>query len=553
MSRIWRLALLGISGIALLVACLSPGLVTSPLATPTPEPVAQEAWWREAIFYEIFVRSFFDSNGDGIGDLNGITAKLDYLNDGDPATTADLGIDALWLMPIHPAASYHGYDVLDYYAVNPEYGTLEDFRQLLAEAHRRGIRVIIDLVLNHTSREHEWFSQAQEPQSPRRDWYRWSTTEPGGRGPWGQRVWHPTAAGDYYYGVFWDGMPDLNHENPAVRTEVEQIVRFWLEEVGVDGFRVDGARYLVEEGRTLADSEANHAWFRWLYQVVKGINPAALLVGEVWTSNDVVATYAAGDELELLFNFDLADALIYSAQQQHAGDAALHLAISVRLLPGPVAATFLSNHDIDRVMSQLGDDVNKAKRAATLLLTAPGTPFLYYGEEIGQLGRKPDEDIRLPFQWADSAHAGFSTVTPWRAPAADFAHKNLAAQQADPNSLLAHYQALIRVRRDHPALRSGVGVKVNSTHNAVLALLRASENQTLLVVTNLSESGIDSYPLTMPEGPLQPGTTYQVTPIWGNGPFVEITATAAGGFDSYQPTAGLAPGETLILQLDPAP
>ena len=539
----------------LVTACVAPPIVPLTPPTPTPTPaitLETEPWWQDAIFYEIFVRSFFDSNGDGIGDFNGITAKLDYLNDGDPATTDDLGIDALWLMPIHPAASYHGYDVLDYYAVNPDYGTLEDFRQLLAAAQARGIRVIIDLVLNHTSREHEWFVQAQDPQSPRRDWYRWSASDPGGRGPWGQTVWHPTTNGDYYYGVFWDGMPDLNHENPAVLAEVDQIVRFWLEEVGVDGFRVDGARYLVEAERELADSAANHAWFRRLYGIVKASNPAALLVGEVWTSNDIVATYARGDELDLLFNFDLANAFVYSAQQQNAGDAALHLAISARLLPGPVSATFLTNHDIDRVMSQLGDDVNAAKRAATLLLTAPGTPFLYYGEEIGQIGRKPDEDIRLPFQWNHEANAGFSTVTPWRAPAADFAWKNLAAQQADASSLFAHYQALIRVRGANPALQIGAGVKVNSEHRAVLALLRASANQTLLVVTNLSESSIDSYTLTMPEGPLQAERTYQVTPIWGNGPFAQVTATATGGFAGYQPNAGLAPGETLILQLDPA-
>ncbi len=554
------MALLG-SVVWLLVACIQP--VTQPTTTPLPAPVptlaptgpAGEPWWQSAIFYEIFVRSFYDSNGDGIGDLNGITEKLDYLNDGDPATTTDLGVTALWLMPIHPSPSYHGYDVIDYYAVNPEYGTTEDFQRLLAEAHRRGIRVIIDFVMNHTSVEHPWFVEAQDAQSPRRDWYRWSATDPGGAGPWGQQAWHEAPAGDYYYGVFWEGMPDLNYTNPAVQAEMTAVARFWLAEMGVDGLRIDGARYLVEEGdgakKVLADSIGTHAQFRDFRTAYKAINPAAMTVGEVWTTNDAVATYLHGDEFDLAFNFDLASALVKSANTGDADAARLSLALSLKLLPVAATATFLTNHDIDRVMSQLGDDVNKANRAATMLLTLPGTPFLYYGEEIGMVGKKPDEDIRLPMQWDRGENGGFTTGTPWRARNDDAAAKNVEAQLADPNSLLAHYRTLIALRQSQPALRNGETFKMKSANRAVLPYLRATDDQILLVVNNLRDESTDDYALTLESGPLTPDQRYRIEPLWGDGPFAEVTTDAKGGFKAYQPTASLAPGQTLLLVLQP--
>lgn len=545
----------------LLVACIQP--VTPPAATPPPAPVPTlaptgpdgEPWWQSAIFYEIFVRSFYDSNGDGIGDLNGIIAKLDYLNDGDSTTTTDLGVTALWLMPIHPSPSYHGYDVTDYYGVNPAYGTTDDFQRLIAEAHRRGVRVIIDFVMNHTSIEHPWFVEAQDPQSPRRDWYVWSADDPGGVGPWGQQVWHKAPAGDHYYGVFWEGMPDLNFANPDMQAEMTEVARFWLAEMGVDGLRVDGARYLVEETngakKVLADSAGTHAQFRALRTAYKAINPAAMTVGEVWTSNDAVATYLQGDEFDLAFNFDLASALVKSANTGDADAARLSLALSLKLLPVHATATFLTNHDIDRVMAQLGDDVNKAKRAATLLLTLPGTPFLYYGEEIGMVGKKPDEDIRLPMQWSSESNGGFTTGTPWRALNEDAATKNVAAQLADPNSLLAHYRILIALRQSQPALRTGETFKMKSANRAVLPYLRASDDQILLVVNNLRDEVTADYALTLESGPLTPDQRYQVEALWGDGPFVEVTADAKGGFKNYQPTTGLAPGQTLILAFQP--
>ena len=226
-------------------------------------------WWNDSVFYEIFVRSFYDtSGGDGIGDLNGLIEKLDYLQ--------DLGVTGLWLMPIHPATSYHGYDVKDYYSINPDYGTLDDFKRLLAEAKKRNIRVIIDFVLNHTSQEHPWFVASQDAQSPNRSWYVWSKTDPG------QPHWHRAANGDYYYGFFGEHMPDLNYTNPEVTARMEDVARFWLQEIGVDGLRLDAAKYLVEEGTVVQNSDSTHQWYRNFRPEYKQYNPDAMTIGEVW-------------------------------------------------------------------------------------------------------------------------------------------------------------------------------------------------------------------------------------------------------------------------------
>ena len=559
-------ALLVFSSICLLVGCTvtiqpitPPGSATvsatpalQPTNTPAPEvapPAVGEAWWNKAVFYEIFVRSFYDSNGDGKGDINGIIEKLDYLNDGDPQTTSDLGVNALWLMPIQPSPSYHGYDITDYYNVNPDYGTLQDFQRLMEEAHKRGIHLIIDFVANHTSVEHPWFQQAQEPTSPYHNWYLWSDTNPNSKGPWGQTVWH-RAAGRYFYGVFWEGMPDLNYKNQATADEMDNVARFWINEMGIDGLRVDGARYLVEDDNVLADSKGNHAWFKHLRTVYKEINPNLMSVGEVWTSNEEVSPYAQGDEFDLLFNFDLAGALINSVLNSHADAARTALSKSLKLLPPTHSANFLSNHDQNRVMSELNGDVNKAKRAATILLTLPGTPFIYYGEEIGQEGRKPDEDLRRPMQWSNGNAAGFSTATPWRTPAVDYAEKNVATQNGDPNSLLSHYRYLITLRNQEPALQTGEAYVVNSfTNRALLAYLRADEAQNILIVNNLRDEFQGEYQLSLESGPLTPGAAYHIEPIWGSGDFAQIVANGQGGFDAIQLNGGLNAGETLILRV----
>ncbi|MBA4385916.1 MAG: alpha-amylase, partial [Anaerolinea sp.] len=247
------------------VSCSNPSLQTATISETqvfTEEVVPESPWWKTAIFYEIFVRSFNDSNGDGIGDITGIIEKLDYLNDGDPNTNTDLGINAIWLMPINPSPSYHGYDVLNYYAINPQYGTKVDFERLLQEAHKRGIKVIIDLVLNHTSSQHPFFVDARSSDTSQyHDWYVWSDI---GKG----NYWHETTVGNVqenYYGYFCDCMPDLNYLNPEVTLQMEKVVSYWISEIGVDGFRIDAAKHLIEDSDKVENTPQTHDWFKQFY------------------------------------------------------------------------------------------------------------------------------------------------------------------------------------------------------------------------------------------------------------------------------------------------
>lgn len=526
---------------------------------PSPQPVAPVAgmpagtggqpWWNDTVFYQIFVRSFYDSDGDGIGDLQGIIEKLDYLNDGDPATTTDLGVTGLWLMPAHPATSYHGYDVTDYYAIHPDYGSLEDFKLLLAEAHQRGMRLIIDLVLNHTSCQHPWFQAAQDPASPYRDWYLWSETEPLGSG------WHPSETG-FFFGIFQECMPDLNYGSPEVEAEMQNVVRFWLEEVGVDGFRLDAAKHLIEQGSLTSHSPATHTWYEGFRSFYKGLNPQALTVGEVWDSSVAVSQYLTGDELDLAFSFDLAKALMTSARLGKAEEAADLLAREARLFRPNQFASFLTNHDQDRVMTLLADNADKGKTAASMLLTAPGAPFIYYGEEIGMLGKKPDEMIRTPMQWSAEPNSGFTSGAPWEAVNPDFAAKNVAVQSKEAASLLNHYRKLVHLRSQYACLRIGEYLPVAASQPSVLAFLRlsASPAEILLVIINLGAEPVSDYSLTLAEGPLQ--GSYQIAPVLAemklDGLLENLPAGAAGGFEALRPLPALPAYSTLILQLLPA-
>jgi 1,4-alpha-glucan branching enzyme len=263
------------------VAALCATLVAFPAATAAQDVGAppDHGWRRGAVCYEIFVRSFYDSDGDGVGDLNGLIQKLDYINDGDPDSQRDLGARCIWLMPVTQSPSYHGYDVTNYYHVERDYGTNDDFKRLIGEAHRRGIRVLVDLVLNHASSEHPYFKDALlNPGSPYRDWFVWSVTDPGIQGPWGQQVWHRAPGREeYYYGLFWGGMPDLNYETPAVRTEAQELATFWLMEMGADGFRLDAIKHLVEEdyGRVAEHVPATHEFLREFAAHIRRVAPDA--------------------------------------------------------------------------------------------------------------------------------------------------------------------------------------------------------------------------------------------------------------------------------------
>jgi alpha-amylase len=525
--------------------------------TETPEEENGYPWWNEGVFYEIFVRSYYDSDGDGIGDLNGLVEKLDYLNDGDPETDVDLGVTGIWLMPINPSPSYHGYDVSDYYAVNPEYGTMEDFQLLLEGAHQRGIRVIVDLVLNHSSIEHPTFKASKDAGAPERDWYVWSEDDPGFRGPWGQQVWHEDPSG-YYYGIFWEGMPDLNYRNTDVQEEMLDVARFWVEDVGVDGFRLDAARHIIEDGSVQEDTEETHAWWRTFRDFIKGVDPQALTMGEVWTVSYGVASYVKGDQLDAAFDFDLAGAIIRSVNARDARGFNGTIKTSVRLFTQNQNAPFLTNHDMDRVMNQLGEDIDKAKSAATLLMTVPGIPFMYYGEEIGMLGVKPDEKIRTPMQWNDERSAGFTTGSPWQPINPDYEAVNVASQVDDPNSLLAHYRNLINLRNRHAALRIGQYLPLEVNGTSIATFVRAYENEVVIVIVNLDDEPASELSLTLEEGSLM--GEYEAVVLYGDEGVSMGTVLPSplinerGGFDDYQPLADggeLAPNGKLIIQLQP--
>ncbi|NLG26892.1 MAG: DUF3459 domain-containing protein [Chloroflexi bacterium] len=534
--------------LSLVVACRAPvaeeraPLVVAPVGLDGALLVSDDAgpWWRDTTFYEVFVRSYRDSDGDGIGDLNGLIERLDYLNDGDPATSTDLGITGLWLMPIMASPSYHGYDVTDYYAVRPEYGTNEDFLRLMDEAHRRGIRVIVDLVLNHTSSHHPWFVEAQNPQSDKRDWYLWSATQPSGKG------WHAGANGGYYYGQFWSEMPDLNYGNPAVTEAMNAVVRYWLTEMRVDGFRLDAIKFLYEDGARIEHVPATHDWLKAFRSMYTRVAPHAYTVGEVVADADTSARYVDG-ELDAVFDFALADATLKSAQGGARDDALRAQQYALQAYPPGTLATFLANHDQNRARTRLLHD-DQAKTAASLQLTFGGTPFIYYGEEIGMEGRKPDEDIRRPMQWTPDG--GFGTGTSWHPYYEDYATRNVALQAADPLSILSHYRALLRVRNEHEALRVGEWQPIEAGPAAVYASLRWTEREHILVLINLSSSPVSDYALTLDSGPL----TRRMQPALLLGEATTLRApriSAAGGFKNYQPIESLPPRSTWILQLQP--
>jgi glycosidase len=460
----------------------------------------QHDWVRGAVFYEVFVRSFADSDGDGVGDLAGLTARLDYLNDGDPSGGRDLGVDALWLMPVFESPSYHGYDVVDYERIDSDYGTGEDFERLLDEAHRRGIKIIVDLVVNHTSVRHPWFERACcSPHSPYRSWYVWRPDDPGWTQPWGGDfpTWH-RRGDEYYYGIFWSGMPDLNWRTPAVREEMARVASLWLER-GVDGFRLDATRHLVANGpgELQNDQPETHAYLKDFAAHVRGRFPDAVLVGENWTDTANIATYYGssdpihgGDELPMSFDFPLAEAIVQAVETGAADGVEATLREVAELYPpGAIDAPFLTNHDQVRVATRLADDLARLRLAASILLTLPGAPFLYYGEEIGLPsgpGRE-DEQKRTPMPWDGSSPGRGFTVAeePWFPFAPAGPEVSVAAQADDPGSLRAHYRELIRLRHASEALAKGDLELLAPQDPALLAYLRRTPSEAVLVLHNL--------------------------------------------------------------------
>ena len=431
-------------------------------------PPALQDGWQHGVFMEIFVRAWRDSDGDGIGDLRGLTQSLDYLQ--------DLGIRGIWLMPITKNADGdHGYASTDFRDIAPEYGTLADFDELLRQAHRRGIGVIMDYVLNHSAASHPMFAEALKGKdNPFRDWFVWSEEAPPGWDIWGKVPWYHVAAQpwewkgevkdlplagpgarDFYFGTFGPHMPDFNFRNPAVLAYHQDSLRFWLNR-GLDGFRLDAVPHLIENSaKDWNDQPQSRALTKQLQDLIKS-----------YAHRYVVCEATA--EPQQYGDASVCGGAFAFGHVHHYVEAARGMAGSVEKVAAyyrqasPAMATFLSNHDIfagRRLWDQLGGDEHRYRLAAAGYLLQPGTPFVYYGEEIGQAGvpgLPGDQPLRSPMSWtADPRTAGFTTGTPFRPPAPNAASHNAEAQRRDPGSLFNFYKTLIALRNSMPSLARG--------------------------------------------------------------------------------------------------
>ncbi len=514
-------------------------------------PAANNSDWRQGGFcYEIFVRSFYDSDGDGIGDLNGVIEKLDYVNDGDPDSQRDLGASCIWLMPIAASPSYHGYDVSDYYRVDPRYGSNEDFKRLVAEAHRRGIRILVDMVINHTSSQHPYFKHALlHSDSPYREWFRWSPV-PGPDNEYGDNNWRRSPVREeYYYGFFWFTMPDLNWESAAVREEMKRVATYWLQDMGADGLRLDAVRHLMETDDGLSTNVSrNHDMLREYAAYIREADPDAFTIGEVFDSTDVLLAYYP-DQLDAYFAFEVADGIL-NAVRTGTKNGLLESVLRLQdaVLPNRWSP-FLRNHDQTRTLTYLEGDVARAKLAASLLLTLPGIPFVYYGEEIGMTGDKPDPRIRTPMHWNLDRAAGFTDGLPWEPLQADSFTANVQVLDDDPNSILNLYRELIRLRTENAELGSGELVALDAGTEAVVAYLRQTEDRAALVVANLGATALTGIALSSSAKVLPPGRYAPVTLVGGQRA-EPLQVGADGRMQGYTPLPSLAPVTAYVFSLD---
>jgi alpha-glucosidase len=485
-------------------------------------------WWKDGVIYQIYPRSFKDSNGDGTGDLKGITAKLDYLNDG---TENSLGVDGIWISPFFrsPMIDF-GYDISDYRDVDPIFGTLDDFRELLSEAHKRGIHIIIDLVLNHTSDEHPWFKESRlDRANPKADWYIW---HPGVKGKrpnnWFAQFelknawWYDQKRGEFYLGTFTRHQPEVNWRNPELRREMFDLVRYWLD-MGVDGLRLDVINWFIKDDQFRSNPLSlksvdlqQHLYDRnrpETIEVCRNLRAITdsykerMMVGEVYTDDPRIAAQYygnAGDGLHMAFNFN------FLFQRWNAGKLYKSITQWYDNLPEHAWPNFtFSNHDNLRhyFRYRSGRDTDaRARVAAALLITLRGTPFIYYGEEIGMTGgklrRRELQDplsrrtwpvrrfcrdmARTPMQWDNSANAGFGTASPWLPVAGDYSNKNVHLQQQEAGSLLHFYRRLVWLRKGHRALQTGSIRFVEKYLPDMLVYIREDENERLLVILNFT-------------------------------------------------------------------
>lgn len=493
------------------------------------DPPADTEWWRNAIIYEIYPRSFGDTNGDGIGDLNGITEHLDYLQ--------DLGIDAIWITPFFPSPQVDfGYDISNYRGVDPQFGTMADFDRLVAEARKHKIRIITDLVLNHTSDQHPWFIESESSRTnPKADWYIWRDGKPNGEPPnnwqsiFGHSAWQYVAArNQFYYHAFYKQQPDLNWRNNAVRNAMWDIVRFWMNK-GVSGFRLDAVTSLFEDlalkdepylpgtnaygdrniSRVYTDNLSEvHQVLRQLRKVTDE-KPGCVLIGEAYLPNvaELAKMYGkARDELELPMDTQLG-----FTNRLSAADFRSKLRDAETRLNGNVPLLVFDNHDNPRSLNRYGDgkhDAAIARLLATLLLTPRDAALIYYGEELGMRNNDPKrkEDVRdpigklgwpnekgrdgerTPMQWTAGTDAGFSTAkSTWLPVAPDYKTVNVAVEERQPDSLLNYYKTLIHLRKQNPQLRDGDFVIIDENNQNVLSYLRKTpDGRAVLVALNFT-------------------------------------------------------------------
>ena len=485
--------------------------------------------------YEIFVSSFRDSDGDGVGDLNGIREALDYI--------ADLGFDQLWLTPVHPSQTYHKYDVDDYCAIDPSFGTMEDYEALLADCHERGMRVLLDLVLNHTSDTHPWFVAATDYLRSLPDgadpvfedcpyvWYYTFSREPlDGFVPLEGSSW-------YYEARFWSEMPDLNLGNEVVRDEIRKIVQFWLDK-GVDGFRLDAVTSYVT-----GNPEANVAFLRWLTDTCRDINPNCYLVGEAWTDRASIATlYTSG--IDSLFDFPFADSEGIIRQVMSGSYAAsdyVQALVSEEATygaanPGYVGAPFYTNHDMGRSAGYYAlDDGPVTKMAYALSLLMPGDSFVYYGEELGMKGSGKDENKRAPMYWGDDAAAPGMCAGPAGMDEVAQKFPSYEAQVNDDLSLWRWFREVIRVRRAFPAIARGTTEAVDSVSDASVAAFvrRSSAYGDVLVVMNLRDEAVEK----------------DLSPVAGNLSLAAVLNTSEEHISFVNGVLGLPPYSIAVLTL----
>ncbi len=446
-------------------------------------------------YYEIFVASYCDSNGDGMGDLQGIISKLDYLNDGDDTTDTDLGINGIWLMPIGPSASYHKYDVMDYEAIDKAYGTMDDFKKLLEECHKRGITVIIDLVMNHSSIAHPWFKAAKEylqnlpeGQEPNAadckyiNYYTFVKGNPGGN-------YYQAGTSDYYYeGMFSQQMPDLNLDNPDVRKEFEDISKFWLD-MGVDGFRLDAAKEYFS-----GDTAKNVEVLTWFNNYVKSVNPEAYIVGETWCAD--YARYVESG-MDSAFDFSYASfdgniALVsQGADKTYNG---LYFANALKTTQDTLAgysntaiqASFISNHDLNRPAHYLAFDSNKIKFAHGLLSILNGSTYIYYGDEIGIGGTGADENKRSPMIWSATDTTG-QTNGPVNMDKNYVINRfaSVEEQEKDDASILSYVKQSLKLRNIFPEIaRGSIEILSEVTDEDICAISKTYNDSRIIILAN---------------------------------------------------------------------